>query len=52
MFSADEADFALPILEAFGDARFTLSDYFIRLERGKASAAARPGTEPAYARHA
>jgi hypothetical protein len=33
--SADEADFALIIHEAFGEARFTLSDYFARIERGK-----------------
>jgi len=31
--SAEEADFALRILESFGEARFTVPDYFDRIER-------------------
>jgi hypothetical protein len=41
--SADRADFALNILEAFGETRFTLSDYFARIERGRHQRLPDPG---------
>jgi hypothetical protein len=50
--SADQADFALKILEAFGDARFTLSDYFVRIERSRHQRLPDPGQNQRHARDA
>ncbi len=41
--SSVEADFALSILEAFGEARFSLADYFARIERGRYQRMPDPG---------